>query len=594
MLLATLISHANSAQVESVKVYVHDADGSILTQIASVSLLNQTSQITDTQSTHAGYAEFYGIRGGSYTLTVECAEYEKFVETLEIGSSGGGVFSITLKTSSGVAAAAPPSGAVILAPKASQELRKAAEAMSAKNWKKAEEHLKTAYHLAPGNPDVNYFYGLYYALTANWPEARAHWETTVAISPNYTRALLGLGEALMHEENYGAAIPQLKKASEAAPNDWRPRAFLAEAYLRESSYSESAAEAERALNLGGESANIARGTLVHALVLDGKKPEAMARLEQRVQSHPEDSQSKRMLGSLQNSVADMSANSSTAGTEPNLPMVSVVAPPAIEIKEWLPSEMDLRGSVAESPGSCDIGEILQKTGERQREFVQNVEKYTATESLSHQSIDKRGFVSSTQTMQFFYTATIEEIRSGTLSVEEFRNGKRGSFASNLIIPLGLPSLVLIFHPYYAGDYAMTCEGLVQRNSVEAFQVHFLQREDKPSRMRNYRSGSNGKIYPVPLKGRAWIDAKTFNVLAMELAIVTAVPEIQLVTDRTMIDYAPVRFEKGHAELWLPKSAEFYYDWKGKRGHWHHGFTEYLLFAVEDKQRVQAPKELKND
>jgi hypothetical protein len=42
-------------------------------------------------------------------------------------------------------------------------------------------------------------------------------------------------------------------------------------------------------------------------------------------------------------------------------------------------------------------------------------------------------------------------------------------------------------------------------------------------------------------------------------------------------------------LWLPQSAEVFFDWKGRRIHRRHSFSDYLLFAVEDKQHISAPK-----
>jgi hypothetical protein len=33
----------------------------------------------------------------------------------------------------------------------------------------------------------------------------------------------------------------------------------------------------------------------------------------------------------------------------------------------------------------------------------------------------------------------------------------------------------------------------------------------------------------------------------------------------------------------------YYDWKGRRSHRRHGFSNYLLFSVGDKQRISVPK-----
>jgi hypothetical protein len=33
----------------------------------------------------------------------------------------------------------------------------------------------------------------------------------------------------------------------------------------------------------------------------------------------------------------------------------------------------------------------------------------------------------------------------------------------------------------------------------------------------------------------------------------------------------------------------YYDWKGRRIHRRHSFSNYLLFGVEDKQKITVPK-----
>jgi hypothetical protein len=33
----------------------------------------------------------------------------------------------------------------------------------------------------------------------------------------------------------------------------------------------------------------------------------------------------------------------------------------------------------------------------------------------------------------------------------------------------------------------------------------------------------------------------------------------------------------------------YYDWKGRRIHRRHSFSDYMLFGVEDKQKISVPK-----
>ena len=56
--------------------------------------------------------------------------------------------------------------------------------------------------------------------------------------------------------------------------------------------------------------------------------------------------------------------------------------------------------------------------------------------------------------------SIQEVRKGYLGVTEYRNGggARDDFPGG-VVTNGLPALASIFHPYYAPNYEMTCEGL---------------------------------------------------------------------------------------------------------------------------------------
>jgi len=67
------------------------------------------------------------------------------------------------------------------------------------------------------------------------------------------------------------------------------------------------------------------------------------------------------------------------------------------------------------------------------------------------------------------------------------------------------------------------------------------------------------------------------------------PEIRLVTDLAAIEYGPVHFQSHGLDMWLPRTAEIYYDWIGRRSHRLHRFDNYLLFSVDDKQRISVPK-----
>jgi len=137
---------------------------------------------------------------------------------------------------------------------------------------------------------------------------------------------------------------------------------------------------------------------------------------------------------------------------------------------------------------------------------------------------------------------------------------------------------------------MSCEGLAEWSGKSAWQVHFRQRPDKPNTIRAYRFGENGASYPVALRGRAWIAADSFQIVRMETDLVAKLPEIKLLADHTIVEYGPVRFRNRNVEMWLPHSAEVYFDWKGQRVHRRHSFDNYMLFSVDEKQNISEPKQ----
>ena len=105
-------------------------------------------------------------------------------------------------------------------------------------------------------------------------------------------------------------------------------------------------------------------------------------------------------------------------------------------------------------------------------------------------------------------------------------------------------------------------------------------------MRGYRVG--GRITLISLRGRAWIAADTFQVVRLETDIVSPLPEIRLNAEHVSVDYGPVAFRKRNQKLWLPQAAELYFDYKGRRMHRRHRFSNYLLFAVDEKEKISEP------
>jgi hypothetical protein len=223
------------------------------------------------------------------------------------------------------------------------------------------------------------------------------------------------------------------------------------------------------------------------------------------------------------------------------------------------------------------------------QLVSNLEKFSATEHVTHFSVDKAGVLRSRETRSFEYVVLVSQDTFQGFQLDEYRNGNTNpaQFPAG-IATTGLPVMAAIFHPQMQPDFKLSCEGLGQWNGHPAWQVRFEQRPDRLNRIRAYNIGGN--YYSVALKGRAWIDAGTYQVLRLETDLVQPVKEMQLTRERLSIEYGEVQFHSHNLQLWLPKSAELYWERHGHRYYRRHDFSNFKIFAVDTDQKYQRPKE----
>jgi hypothetical protein len=256
---------------------------------------------------------------------------------------------------------------------------------------------------------------------------------------------------------------------------------------------------------------------------------------------------------------------------------------------WLPPDVDTKvpGGLDDKP--CSLPAILQGVGERMKQFVDTLQKFRATEHIEHFKVDGAGKRESRQTRNFDYVVSVWQAPNGVFELDEFRNGgvDRSQFPAGIATE-GLPAMALLFHPTLAADFNFACEGLGVREGRPAWRIRFEQRMDRPNRMRDYVV--KNVHYPVPVKGRAYIDAATLQVVRLETQLAEPVGKIGLTVERFAINYAPVHFHTDAEELWLPQTAELYVEQKGHRYYREHSFQNFQIFAVDASQKVRAPRE----
>jgi hypothetical protein len=403
--------------------------------------------------------------------------------------------------------------------------------------------LNKVYPPVSSDADVNHIFGAYASRAGDWEQAETYWAKVLEQVPDNIPAMVSMGEVLLNQNRTSEALPYLERA---AKTDHSASLLLARAYVT------AATEV----------------------------------LQAYMKKHPENVTAKKQLESLEAPVALRAGKNLDADSREKIaPMPPGKAP--LHESRWSPPNIDDIVPPIESGSACDLKEVVQKAGEKIQEFVKDVERFTATESFLHESINKSGQVSATEKRKYDYMVSVQEIRPGILAVEEYLS--RGTTPVDFpggITTKGLPALILIFHPYYSESFSMKCEGLAIVNGQRAWQIYFRQREDKPNGIRAYRFGRNAR--PIALKGRAWIIADSYQVVDLQTDLVDALPDIRLTVDHTSIEYGPVHFSTRGVDMWLPQTAEVFSELRGKRIHRRLSFSNYLLFAVDDSQKISSP------
>jgi hypothetical protein len=132
-------------------------------------------------------------------------------------------------------------------------------------------------------------------------------------------------------------------------------------------------------------------------------------------------------------------------------------------------------SLVDTP-PCLQSEALAYAGQRSTELVDQLQNFTARETIRYREMDEFGISLDGATSLFDYAVDFKP-RSASLIVAETRQAVGGpSFLPEDAKDAGLPALALIFHPYYQGDYDFHCEGRGSWKEVPAWVIHFAQAE----------------------------------------------------------------------------------------------------------------------
>lgn len=560
---------------------------------ALLKLVDVTSQSAIWETTESSsQGVFTNLTYGSYAVDVSAVGYLSAHQDLQVTNSLGPVEVSVVLHHDPDAINLDVNGAA-LSPKVRKEIKHAVSALKSGNLKEAQKQLDDAYKLSPASADLNFLLGYLYFQKKDFALAETYLNAAANLNPHNAQTLTLLGRTGLERQDYPAARSALEQAVLADADNWIPHNLLADAYLHQQSFDKARDEAQIAITKGKNAASPAQLVLGQALVSMGHDQEAIQALNLFLKQSP----GHPMVGQVRNLIAQIQAHQSgsaiahdsavaqahLSGVDP----LAALSEPGVSLKPWKPPSVD-DVQPALAPGvACPSEKVRDESGKRVQELVQDVSRFAAVEDLFHQSLDKFGVPIRTETRKYNYVASILEPQPGFLTVDEYRADKLTLTGyPDQIASTGFAALALVFHPDMRDNFTMSCEGLGDWHGQATWLVHFRQRDDRPNRMHSYNLGN--QIYSVGLKGRAWITADKFQIIRIEAELVTPMPEIQLLSEHQTVEYGPVPFPKKNATLWLPKTAEIYFDFRKHRYYRRHSFDHFMLYSVDTDEKRKEP------
>ena len=555
-----------------------------------VNLADQTTTWQTTEDTSKGV--FTNIPFGSYAVEVSAVGYLTARKQLQVANSFGPV-QIDIVLSRDPEALNLDVASAVMSPKARKDTKRAVSALKSANLKEAQKRLEDAYKLSPSSPDLNFLLGYLYFEKKDFTRAGSYLNAAANLNPHNSQTLTLLGRTGLARQDYPAARSALEQAILADAENWLPHNLLADAYLHEKNYDKARDEAQVAITKGKSNAGSAELVLGQALVglgLDQEGIQALTLFLQNSPQHPMSKQVRDLIAVVedhQSSPAQATSSQKIQAQLTGIDNLLALPAPALSVKPWQPPSID-DVKLALAPGVvCPADKVIDQSGRRVQELADDVTRFSAVEDLFHQPLDEFGNAIRTETRQYNYVASISEPEPGFLSVDEYRAQKLSltDYPGN-IASTGFAGLAFVFHPHVRDNFDMSCEGLGDWHGQATWLVHFRQRDDRPNSMHSYKVGD--QLHPVKLKGRAWITADKFQIVRIEAEMVNPMPEIQLLSEHQVVEYGPVPFQKKNTSLWLPKSAEIYFDFRKHRYYRRHSFDHYMLFSVDSEEKRKEP------
>jgi len=579
----------------TVNINVRDSRGFPVNAPASVHFYSQIHPYDVRSSTQDGaVASFHSVVPGEYVVEIHCPSYQPTTENISVVAWGTDFTTyIYLHPDSETSPASASPAGVTMTPKLQALIDKGMDAVRKKQYDSAKAIFTKASQMAPANPDVIYLLGTAELGLQHTALARQDFEHALSIAPAHEKSLLSLGELQLRAGETDSAIATLQEAYLVNGASWRTHLLLAAAYASARKFPDAEDHAHRAVALAQDKAAPALLMLAQVQAAQGKHAEARRSWELLIARFPNDplaATARQNLSKADPQILPASSPSQDYGLLLPTAAISSVSLLPVEDRPWAPPDIDEKEYPVAPNASCNLDDVLASALHRMNSQLRNFEKFTATEHIEHQDIDRFGRPGPIRSRDFSYIVFVHPFQENSLYLEESRDGTSGvsAFPTSLAT-IGLNGLaVSVLQPAYRNSFNYQCQGLANLRGQAAWQLRFQEKQNSRTGVRLWQR--NGSLFDLPIKGRLWISPSTFDVLRVETDLTQPDRKLELTRDHLLVDYGPVKFPSSNTQLWLPWTAEMYMELHGKRYHHKHFLTDYLLFAVDTSNKIAKPKE----
>lgn len=254
---------------------------------------------------------------------------------------------------------------------------------------------------------------------------------------------------------------------------------------------------------------------------------------------------------------------------------------------WFPPNTDSKIADLSNTPECSLHDVMKQTSERATEFVDDLQKFDATEHSQSLETNTEAQTDVGADARFDFMAEFSTT-NGNLALKESRQELDHNDANAASLEdVGVPALALIFHPNYTDDFTFQCLGAAEWAGQPAWVVAFRQIKGKPSRLMAFRTPMGN--FGAKLKGRAWIARDSGQIIHLETNLIEPIGLIGLMGNAVSIDYAPVQFHSADVKLWLPMMAIAYSKYDKYTIVKKHTYSDFKLFSVGTQSVIEKPK-----